>query len=112
MWEALLQSPEDPYPFGRSGPIRTTTPECQRINAAKRDDAWWTMVIVNLASAAAVLGGSCEIFNEVPLPLMQTAPGQISAQVPEDMRPGVNVVRVRSLMNAASSDPIMETVQR
>ena len=74
----------------------------------------------NLASAATadqiplptVLGGSCVIFNEVPLPLMQTSTGQISAQVPEDMRPGVNVVRVRSLMNAASSDPIMETVQR
>ena len=57
-------------------------------------------------------GGSCVIFNEVPLMLMQTSTGQISAQVPEDMRPGVNVVQVRSLMNAASSDPIMVTVQR
>jgi hypothetical protein len=74
----------------------------------------------NLASAATadqiplptVLGGSCVIFNEVPLPLMQTSTGQISAQVPGDMRPGVSVVQVRSLMNAASSDPIVVTVQR
>jgi uncharacterized protein (TIGR03437 family) len=70
------------------------------------------MVIVDLASAATVLGGSCVIFNEVPLPMIQTSTGQISAQVPEDMRPGVNVVQVRSLMNAASIDPIVVTVQR
>ena len=70
------------------------------------------MVIVDVASMATVLGGSCVIFNEVPMPLIQTAPGQISAQAPEDTRPGVNVVQVRSLMNAASSDPIVVTVQR
>jgi YVTN family beta-propeller protein len=59
-----------------------------------------------------VLGGSCVIFNEVPLPLIQTSTGQISAQIPEDMRPGVNVVQVRNLMNASSSDPVVVTVQR
>ena len=74
----------------------------------------------NLASAATatelplptVLGGSCVVFNDVAIPLLQTAPGQISAQIPEDMRPGQNVVQVRSLMAGASSEPIVVSIQR
>ncbi|MBI3684575.1 MAG: hypothetical protein HY235_29745 [Acidobacteria bacterium] len=61
----------------------------------------------------SVLGGSCVVFNDVPLPLLQTSPTQISAQIPPDLvRPGLNVVQVRSLATAQSSDPIVVTVQR
>lgn len=74
----------------------------------------------NLASAATadalpvptVLGGSCVAFNDVALPLLQTSGGQILAQIPETVRPGLNVVQVRSLATAQQSDPIVVTVQR
>jgi hypothetical protein len=74
----------------------------------------------NLASAATadtlppptVLGGSCVTFNDVPLPLLQTSGNQISAQLPSNTLTGSNVVQVRSLANAQSSDPIVVTVQR
>ena len=69
-----------------------------------RPGSFITINGANPASAAAA--------DAVPLPLIRTARSQISAQVPEDMRPGGNVVQVRSLMNAASSDPIVVTVQR
>ena len=73
-----------------------------------RDETLASAATADVAPLPTVLGGSCVILNEVPLPLIQTAPGQI----PEDLRPGVNVVQVRSLMNAASSDPIVVAVQR
>jgi YVTN family beta-propeller protein len=74
----------------------------------------------NLASAATaevlpaptVLGGSCVVFNDVALPLLKSSSGQLSAQIPETVRPGTNVVQVRSLNNAMSSDPVVVTVQR
>ncbi|MBI3210113.1 MAG: hypothetical protein HYZ37_14605 [Candidatus Solibacter usitatus] len=75
----------------------------------------------NLASASVgdtippptVLGGSCVVFNDVAVPLLQSSPTQISAQIPPDLvRPGLNVVQVRSLANAQSSDPLVVTVQR
>jgi YVTN family beta-propeller protein len=74
----------------------------------------------NLASAATaettppptVLGGSCVLFNNIALPLLRTSPGQISAQIPETVLPGVNVVQVKSLATAQSSDPVVVTVQR
>jgi hypothetical protein len=59
-----------------------------------------------------VLGGSCVVFNDVALPLITTGPGQISAQIPETVRAGQNVMQVRSLATAQSSDPIVVTVQR
>ena len=60
-----------------------------------------------------VLGGSCVVFNDVALPLLNSSPNQISAQIPEELvRPGLNVVQVRSLATAQSSDPIVVTVQR
>jgi DNA-binding beta-propeller fold protein YncE len=60
-----------------------------------------------------VLGGSCVVFNDVALPLLQTSPDQISAQIPADrVRPGLNVVQVKSLGMAQSSDPVVVTVQR
>ncbi|MCS7026131.1 MAG: hypothetical protein NZV14_15115 [Bryobacteraceae bacterium] len=63
--------------------------------------------------APTVLGGSCVVFNDVALPLLQTSPTQISAQIPENLvRPGLNVVQVRSLATAQASDPVVVTVQR
>jgi hypothetical protein len=69
--------------------------------------------IADTLPAPTVLGGSCVVFNDVPLPLLQTSPGQISAQIPENLvRPGLNVVQVRSLATAQQSDPVVVTVQR
>jgi hypothetical protein len=74
----------------------------------------------NLAATAAaqslpvptVLGGSCVVFNDVPLPLLQTSSGQIVAQIPATVRPGLNVVQVRSLATAQQSDPLVVTVAK
>jgi hypothetical protein len=74
----------------------------------------------NLAQAATamdlplptVLGGSCVVFNDVAIPLLQTSSGQISAQIPAEVRSGQNVVQVRSLIAAQASDPIVVTLQR
>jgi hypothetical protein len=60
----------------------------------------------------SVLGGSCVTFSDVPLPLIETSPGQITAQVPDSIRPGLYVVQVRSLANAVQSDSVTVTVQR
>ncbi len=74
----------------------------------------------NLASSAAadqiplpsVLGGSCLTFSDIPLPLLETAPGRIVAQVPDNLRPGVYLAQVRSLNRGEQSDPVLVTVQR
>lgn len=52
------------------------------------------------------------VFNDMALPLIQTSRRQISTQIPAEVRPGQNVVQVRSLATAQSSDPIVVTVQR
>jgi YVTN family beta-propeller protein len=73
----------------------------------------------NLASVATasqlppptVLGGSCVTFNDVALPLLQTASGQIQAQIPTTVTPGTNVVQVRSLATGQQSTPVNVTVQ-
>ena len=59
-----------------------------------------------------VLGGSCVTFNDIALPIISSSPTQIVAQVPTDVRPGLNVVQVRSLLNAQQSTPITITVLR
>jgi len=59
-----------------------------------------------------VMGGSCVTLSDVPLPLLQTNSGQITAQIPDDLRPGVYVAQVRSLATATQSDPVVVTVQR
>jgi len=74
-------------------------------------------LLANPATAATlpaptVLGGSCVVMNELPLPLIQTAPGQISAQIPENLPPGPAVVQVRSLLRAEQSDPVVVTIRR
>ncbi|MDW8131897.1 MAG: hypothetical protein RMI94_15200 [Bryobacterales bacterium] len=60
----------------------------------------------------SVLGGSCVTFSDVPLRLLQASPEQITGQLPEDLRPGIYVVQVRSLATAQVSDPVVVTVQR
>ena len=62
--------------------------------------------------APTVLGGSCVTFGDVSVPLLQTSAGQILAQVPDSIRPGVNIVQVRSLATAQASDPVVLTVQK
>lgn len=74
----------------------------------------------NLAAAAAAnvlpvptqLGGSCVVFDSVAVPLLQTAGGQISAQLPATIHPGANVVQVRSLATGQASDPVVVNVQK
>jgi hypothetical protein len=74
----------------------------------------------NLASTAVattlppptVLGGSCVLFDGMAIPLLATSSGQITAQIPTTVRPGVNVVQVRSLATAQRSQPMVVTVQQ
>jgi hypothetical protein len=73
----------------------------------------------NLASPATadtippptVLGGSCVTFGDIAVPLLSTSKGQIQAQVPDTLRPGTQVVEVRSLATAQASDPVTITVR-
>jgi len=62
--------------------------------------------------APTVLGGSCIVFDDMAIPLLQTSPGTISAQLPANVHAGVNVVQVRSLAAAQQSDPIVVSVQK
>ena len=72
----------------------------------------------NLASAATastlppptVLGGSCVIFNDVVVPLLQTSSGQISAQIAANVATGANVVQVISLATGQQSATTTVTV--
>jgi hypothetical protein len=85
-----------------------------------RPGSFITVSGANLASAATadvlpaptVLGGSCVTFSDVAVPILQAAPGQIQAQVPDTLRPGAYIVQVRSLGTAQQSDPFLMTVQR
>ncbi len=74
----------------------------------------------NLASSSkadrlpvpTVLGGSCVLFDNVAVPLLESGPNRISAQIPSTIHAGSNVVQVRSLVTAQSSAPIVVTVQK
>src|SRR5271165_3502261 len=44
----------------------------------------------NTLPAPTVLGGSCVVFDSTAIPLLQTSPTQISAQIPASVRPGEN----------------------
>lgn len=74
----------------------------------------------NLASTATantlppptVLGGTCVVFDNVAIPLLATSPGRISAQIPANIRPGQNVVQVRSLATAQQSPRVVATIQK
>ena len=73
----------------------------------------------NLAASAkasqlpvpTVLGGSCVTFSDIPLQLLQTSSGQISAQLPDSITPGTYVVQVRSLATAQESNSLTVTVK-
>jgi len=73
----------------------------------------------NLAASAkaaqlpvpTVLGGSCVTFSDIPLQLLQTSSGQISAQLPDAIAPGTYVVQVRSLATAQESNSLTVTVK-
>ena len=62
--------------------------------------------------APTMLGGSCVVFDDVAIPLLQSGPNQISAQLPTTVHAGSNVVQVHSLSMAQSSAPIVVTVQK
>ena len=74
----------------------------------------------NLAAAATadqvplptVLGGACVTLSDVPLTLLQTSNGQITAQIPDSLRPGQYIAQVRSLATATQSEAVVVTVQR
>ena len=58
-----------------------------------------------------ILGGSCVVFNDVPLPLLRTSSGQIQAQIPTNVSAGTNIVQVRSLATGLQSAPVVVIVQ-
>ena len=64
------------------------------------------------APLPTLLGGTCVSMNDVLLPLISTATGQLSAQIPDTVRPGQVVMQIRSLSTAQQSDPLVVTVQR
>jgi YVTN family beta-propeller protein len=74
----------------------------------------------SLASAATadtlppptVLGGSCVLVGGVAIPLITTAPGQIGAQLPANIRTGANVLQVRSLSMAQQSSAVIVNIQK
>ncbi|MCL5743666.1 MAG: hypothetical protein M1541_07035 [Acidobacteria bacterium] len=61
--------------------------------------------------APTVLGGSCVMLGNVAAPLIQTSPGQIVAQLPDNFAPGPYVLQVRSLATGQQSDPVLITVK-
>jgi DNA-binding beta-propeller fold protein YncE len=66
----------------------------------------------NALPAPTVLGGSCVVMNNVAIPLLQTASGQIAAQIPSNMRAGEVVMQVRSLAMAQNSAPVVVAIQK
>jgi uncharacterized protein (TIGR03437 family) len=75
----------------------------------------------NLASTASVasgitlptvLGGACVTLNNVPVPLMATAPGQINAQIPVTLAAGRYPLVVRSLAGQSASASVNVTVSK
>jgi uncharacterized protein (TIGR03437 family) len=74
----------------------------------------------NLASAATsassplptVLGGSCVTFNNTPLPLLATAPGQINAELPPTLAAGRYSLVVRSIAGQAASGTVNVTLAK
>ncbi|HEY1339298.1 MAG TPA: hypothetical protein VGF59_17415, partial [Bryobacteraceae bacterium] len=70
-----------------------------------------TPALADITPPPTVLGGSCVTFGDIAVPLLVSSDGQISAQVPDTLRPGVQVVEVRSLARAQASDPVTITVR-
>jgi hypothetical protein len=59
----------------------------------------------------SLLGGSCVLVDNVAIPLLQTSPTQISAQLPASMHAGPAVLQVRSLATAQQSARMIINVQ-
>jgi hypothetical protein len=84
-----------------------------------RAGSFITVSGTNLAAAAtaatlpppSVLGGSCVTFSDTPVTLLQTAPGRISAQIPDSLAAGTYVLAVRSLATGQQSSGVVVTVQ-
>jgi hypothetical protein len=84
-----------------------------------RPGSFITITGTNLAAAAVaesvppptVLGGSCVTFGDIAVPLLQTSSGQIQAQAPDTLKPGPQIVEVRSLATAQQSDPVTVTIR-
>jgi hypothetical protein len=64
----------------------------------------------NQLPAPTVLGGSCVTVGNLAIPLLQTSSGQISAQLPGNLRPGIYATQVRSLANGQQSQSVVITV--
>jgi hypothetical protein len=60
--------------------------------------------------APIVLGGSCVTIGNLAIPLLQTSSGQIAAQLPGNLRPGMYATQVRSLANGQQSQSVVITV--
>jgi YVTN family beta-propeller protein len=114
MKPALTGTPTRPSISGGNRGVVNSTDGTPNV----RPGAFITVTGTNLADAASadstplptLLGGSCVVFNDMPLPLLQSSPTQMSAQIPADVRPGQNVVQIRSLSRATQSDPIIVNV--
>jgi DNA-binding beta-propeller fold protein YncE len=114
-----------PLPAAGGDPTPVITPGSSGIvNSADgtpniKPGSFITITGSNLASAAVaqttppptVLGGSCVTFGDVSLPLLVTSAGQITAQVPDTLPAGTQVVQVRSLATAQDSAPVVITVK-
>jgi YVTN family beta-propeller protein len=62
--------------------------------------------------APAVLGGSCVTLSGMAIPLLQTSSGQITAQLPGNLRPGTYTAQVRSLALGQQSQTVIVTVRQ
>ncbi len=61
--------------------------------------------------APTMLGGSCVTLSDVAIPLLKTSTGQITAQLPGDLRPGTYMGQVRSLALGQQSQAVVITVK-
>jgi hypothetical protein len=112
-----------PLPAAGGDPTPVITPSgiVDSADAASniKPGSFITITGSNLAATAVaqttppptVLGGSCVTFGDVALPLLATSPGQITAQVPDNLPAGTQVVQVRSLATAQDSTPVIITVK-
>ncbi len=57
--------------------------------------------------APTVLGGSCLTLGNMAVPLLQTSAGQITAQLPSTILPGMYATQVRSLANGQQSQSVV-----
>ena len=61
--------------------------------------------------APTTLGGSCVTLSDMAIPLLKTSTGQITAQLPGNLRPGTYMGQVRSLALGQQSQSVVITVK-